>query len=260
MKNLILIAFVISACSSHKEEKNAPFTTSDVSEDEWAIYEGRVITDKGLVVDVELSLAQAAVGMDSQFKLLKSANSGNGTFAIQSRGDYSVSYGLSHNEQGLTLTDKSRTFQGMAAPSNPRQIVQTASNAVFEAMKTPVLYVRAIDNDKLVQCDKNFNLKESKYTLVKRSDLFTVEGYVTCQDSVTEFFERNTSRNWIVAPYGAIDSVKIKYLSLATESFEGIYLKALAYSIADSTAKGKKSLVVKRLIRMEKGITRKPNQ
>ena len=255
MKKLVFIALVISGCSSPKE-KQIPYTASDVTEDEMAVYEGKIITDKGLILDVELSLAQAAVGVDSRFKMMKSAQSGNGAYAMQVAGKYSTSYGLSQNEQGLTLTDHAKTFQGMAARGNN----PTASNSVFEGMRTPELYFRTLGNEKLIQSDKNFNPKDSKYTLVKRSDLFTVEGYVTCQDSLTEFFERNTMRNWNVAPYGVIDSVKIKYLSLATESFEGVYLKALAYSIADTTAQGKKSLVVKRLIRMEKSNPRKPIQ
>lgn len=259
MKKLVFIALVLSGCSSPRE-KQVPFTTVDIPEDEWSTYEGRIITDQGLIVDVELSLDQATVGVDSRFKIRKVANSGNESYTAQSKGKYSVSYGLSQNDQGLTLFDTSKPVQGTPSPNNSREIVQTASNAVFEAMQMPELYFRAINNDKLIQSDKNFNPKDLKYILVRRSDLFTVEGYVTCQGSVTEFFERNTNRTWNVAPFGAIDSVKIKYLSLATESFEGVYLKAVAYSIADTAATGKKSLVVKRLVRMEKSANRKPIQ
>jgi hypothetical protein len=87
---------------------------------------------------------------------------------------------------------------------------------------------------------------------------FFVEGYVTCTDSVTEFFERNTRKNWKVASLGDIDSLKIKYIELATEESEGIYLKALAYSISDTTSESDKSLVIKRVLRVEKSSIQNP--
>ena len=255
MRRFQFVFLMLAACTSPKE-KQTPFTATDVSEDEWAVYEGKIITDKGLILDVELSLAQSAVGVDARFTMTKFVQSGNATYGGQAAGKYSVSYGLSQNEQGLTLKDQAKFVRGTAPPG----VDQTAVNSVQEAMRTPELYFRAIGNEKLMQSDKNFNPKDSKYTLVKRSDLFTVEGYVTCQDSVTDFFERNTRRNWKVAPHGEIDSVKIKYLSKATESFEGVYLKALAYSIADTAAEGRKALVFKRVLRMEKSDARKPIQ
>ena len=65
-------------------------------------------------------------------------------------------------------------------------------------------------------------------------------------------------RNWKVAPLGRIDSVKMKYVELATEANEGIYLKASAYSVSDTTTESNKSLVIKRILRIEKSSIQKP--
>ena len=53
---------------------------------------------------------------------------------------------------------------------------------------------------------------------------------------------------------GWYDSIKTTYQKLATEKNEGIYLKALAYSIEepDSVNTSHKSIVIKSILRMEK--------
>jgi hypothetical protein len=91
---------------------------------------------------------------------------------------------------------------------------------------------------------------------VKRSE--RLYKTITFEDSVTEFFERNTMKNWKVSPQGEIDSVRIKYIELATDQHEGIYLKALAYSVADTTTESKKALVIKRSLRIEKSSRENP--
>lgn len=111
-------------------------------------------------------------------------------------------------------------------------------------------------NDQLVLTDSDFDplVTDARYTLYKRSELFTAEGYVTIEtDSLTTFFERNTSGNWHVAHLGVYDQVKDKYQQLATTSLEGIYLRALIYSVNDTNASGEptKKLVVKRIVEMK---------
>ena len=219
-----------------------------MTDDEWIVYEGKILTDSGIETDVELSLMQAAVGVESYFKLHKSLTAKNGVYGSVSEGKYSVSYGLPQQGQGITLIDR------------PKKIVQAPldNSGMQDVLETPELYFKTVANEKLIQTDRGFNSKHSKYVLHKRSDLFTVEGYVTCQDSVTEFFERNTMKKWNVASLGEIDSIKIKYRKIATENYEGVYLKALAYSVVDTSSQSNRSLVVKRLIRMEKSDARNP--
>ncbi len=91
-----------------------------------------------------------------------------------------------------------------------------------------------------------------------RSNLFTAEGYVTVDSLTSEFFERNTGEKWKLAKLVEYDSIKTTYQKLATEKNEGIYLKALAYSIEDpdSVNTSHKSIVIKRILRMEKSSVR----
>ena len=112
-------------------------------------------------------------------------------------------------------------------------------------------------NDELLPCDDNFKpiTTDRRYTLHKRSRLFTVEGYITFgqdsaeyfkQDSAT-FFERNTSEYWRVTDLGEFNELRLLYKKLAKEKFEGVYLKALAYSVMDTTLREKNVLVIKRI-------------
>ena len=73
--------------------------------------------------------------------------------------------------------------------------------------------------------------------------------YVT---SSLEFFERNTFEDWRVAHLGVYEDVRKNYTGLAKEPWEGIYVRALAYSVSDtaSTPERRGNLVVKRLIAM----------
>src|SRR5258706_2699929 len=264
MKKLISVLFVLAACSSPKEKKQVPFPLLSVDEDEWAVYEGKIILDKGVEVELELLLMQAAVGVDSYFELHKFTMRKGVGHGTQSKGKYSVSYGLPHNEQGITIIDPPIKFKGKltADKSLKAEGSEELARKFLEGqdlLEEPELYFKTDGNEKLIQTDRGFDAKGSKFVLYRRSSLFTVEGYVTCEDSVTEFFERNTRKNWKVSSLGEIDSIKIKYIELATETGEGIYLKALAYSISDTTSsESNRSLVIKRMLRMEKSSIQNP--
>jgi len=202
---------------------------------------------------------QAAVGVDSYFELHKTLITKAVAYGPASRGKYSVSYGLPNHEQGITIIDPPIRLKGVLTIDNTTKSgseLFKKQMKEFEEMQellaTPEIYFKTDGNEKLIQTNRSFDAKGSKFVLYKRSSLFTVEGYITCEDSVTEFFERNTMKKWKVASLCAIDSVKIKYIELATEPSEGIYLKALAYSIADATSESNGLLVIKRLLRMEK--------
>jgi hypothetical protein len=109
------------------------------------------------------------------------------------------------------------------------------------------MYFITSGSDELLPCDKNFTpiTTDTKFGLHKRLDKFTVEGYITFQEDTAMFFERNTLVEWHVANLGEHDELKVKYNELAREKFEGVYLRALAYSIADSVSE--KALVIKRI-------------
>jgi hypothetical protein len=103
--------------------------------------------------------------------------------------------------------------------------------------------------------DEDYNRisEDDRYTVFKRSPLFTVEGYITLEpDSSLEFFERNTFEDWHVSPLGEYEALRENYVKLAREPWEGIYVRALAYSVSDTTDNPGQhaNLVVKALVAM----------
>jgi len=112
-----------------------------------------------------------------------------------------------------------------------------------------------VNSNELVLLDGNSSpvSEDDRYTLKKRSILFTIEGFVTVSPSASDFFEFNTRENWIVARSGCYDEVASKYLEFVREKNEGIYLKAIAFYVedVDSTGAEVKNLVIKRVITMK---------
>jgi hypothetical protein len=243
--------FIFSiACSSPKEEKQVPFSVLPVNENEWAVYEGRVVNESGYTEDIELSLQQAAVGIDSYFKLYRNEKNPMQAISFNSQGTYSVSYGLAKHEQGITVHCKAKGF--------PQRTIVTESSKkikIPEVADGDDLYLLTEGADKLIITDNNFKpIKNSFNALHRRLNYFTAEGYVTADSTTSEFYERNTGEKWNLAKLVEYDSIKKVYQQLSTEKNEGIYLKALAYSIedADSTNTSHKSIVIKRILRLEK--------
>jgi hypothetical protein len=130
------------------------------------------------------------------------------------------------------------------------------SKNIFSAMSDgDDLYFASDSDDKLIVTDDHFKpIRNSFNGLHRRLNYFTAEGYATVDSVTSEFFERSTRETWNIAKLVEYDSIKKVYQQLATEKNEGIYLKALAYSIedADSTNTSHKSIVIKRILRLEK--------
>lgn len=90
------------------------------------------------------------------------------------------------------------------------------------------------------------------FALTKRfSNPFTIEGYITFVPDSTDFFERNTLEHWNVSKFGEYDTLQSMYNQMATEKFQGIYLKALAFAVSDNRI-GNNSLVIKRILSIGK--------
>lgn len=252
MRYYALMLLSLVGCSAPKEHDQVfPFVTPN--ENEWVVYEGTILSDRGVIVNAELSLKQETIGMESSFELKKSATVDNENYNWSSKGKYSVSYGLSDNAQGLTVRDPIYKVDARLLgkdTSQERFLKRTIRSQ--EVLGAPELYFKTEGSERLIQTDKQFQEKDPRMVLYKRSDLFTVEGYISFQDSIPEFFERNTMKNWKVSVQGDIVAAKIKFVEVATELNEGIYLKALAYSIADTSSTDRKALVIKRVLRIEK--------
>jgi hypothetical protein len=54
-------------------------------------------------------------------------------------------------------------------------------------------------------------------------------------------------QNWKIAELGEFDDLKSIYKKMTKEKYEGLYLKALAYSVTDNSSPTEKSLVIKRV-------------
>ena len=218
-------------------------------EEDWITYEGILPGKDGHQVKVELSLVPATPGMDSYYKIWESIESdapGN-QFAssIHSRGRYELL--SSPGASIIRLIDKRKT------------------NALFRAKVTPMEFQRELEiredlilkgngDHQLILVDDDFNAVDSRYILTRRnSPLFTVEGYFTVYGDTTDFFEKNTQKQWAVAQLGEYDKAVNKYTYLAKEKFEGVYVKALSYSVVTQNREGKdiNALVFKRIIQID---------
>ncbi len=251
MKKIVILFLLLTACSQAKKENGTPFSVFNVTEDEWGVYEGRITNKDGKVDNYELSLKQASVGVDSYFKLnIFRNNYSLVVYGLGNQGNYSVSYGLPNHEQGLTINCHIESIKDKVITKEDGKKINILG---YEGLDN--LYFKTEGTEKLILTNSSFRSEpNTDNVLHKRSNLFTAEGYVTADSVTSEFFERNTMEKWNLSKLMAYDSIKGMYQKLATESNEGVYLKALAYSIldSDSTGQSRKLLVIKSILKMEK--------
>jgi len=236
MKKILCLLFILSACEVNEQDETNLFPVLTVSDDEWASYEGRWLTKEG-IIHFELSLKTGPVGLDSYYVLRESFSSDSLAHGTTSQGRYSTFYGSNDKEVGiclhnLDLYDHSVVLRYQKSPDMPEE-----------------MFFLTRGNSELLPSDDNFKplTTDRRYTLHKRSKLFTVEGYLTVEDDSVSFFERNTYEHWRVTNLGEFDQLSELCKQLAKEKYEGIYLKALAYSVSD-TLPGKNALAIKRLL------------
>ena len=241
-----LLVVILFSCSKSRKISNEPFPYLLASDVEWITYEGILPNVNGQDVLVELELLPGAPGMESYFKLNEtlSVSSKTGVMAMgsQSHGKYTVLFGSStHNF--IQINNKALLRSIMRGkPFTPDDHVDGD------------LLLRSQGDHKLVLMGRDLQEVDPRYTLIRRSELFTVEGYFTLyNDSTTDYYERNTQKKWAVARFGCYDEAVRGYNVLAKEEFEGIYLKALSYSIRHTDERGKEAdaLVFKRILVMD---------
>lgn len=235
MRKILCLLIGLSGCMSNEKEKTILFPMLTVNDDEWAIYEGRWLTQGGSI-HFELSLKTGPVGTDSYYVLHESFISDSLSHGTTSQGRYSTFYGSNNKEVGiclreLALYDFSMALRYQKSPDMPEE-----------------MFFLTRGDRELLPSDDSFKplTTDRRYTLHKRSKQFTVEGYLTVENNSVSFFERNTHERWRVADLGEYDQLKELYTRLAREKYEGIYLKALAYSVSD-TIPDEQALVIKRL-------------
>lgn len=240
----ILLLFVLFACSN-KEKIEPPL--SPVVEDEKAkkiIYEGTIISKYG-EGPIELSLEEVETGLTSSFVIQGDID--KDLIFARIIGEYSTLQGAASNEVILQLHGRFHVI------SRARNAKKGSSISSGPEVKELDLFFITEGGNKLVLVDEDFDriANDNRYTLYKRSRLFTAEGYITFEEGRTEFFEFNTNERWNVAPLGMFSDAQKFYDSVATQKFEGIYLKALAYSV-QSDSSDEELFVIKRVLEMKK--------
>jgi hypothetical protein len=239
--SLLMLLLLCGCAESSKKTEPAALPSTLAAAEEWRTYEGVVPTDQGNEVTVELSLMEGEVGLDSQYKLVASdLHEQEISMFNMFQGKYSIMYGTADNELIIQVEERK------ASVSMTRKL--NLPDPPFHGLN-----FKSEGGNKLVLLDDDFDrvADDDRYTLYKRSRLFTIEGYITFESTRTDFHEQNTGENWSVTPLGVYPYTAKKYDSLATEEFEGVYLKALAYSV-ESDSTDQELLVIKRVLEMKK--------
>jgi hypothetical protein len=238
----ILLLVVLFACSN-KEKTEPPLSPIVDEKAKKIVYEGTIKSKYG-EGPIELALEEVETGLTSAFEL-KGDIAKDLIFGM-AIGQYSTLQGAMGNEVILQLRGN---FHVMSRARNAKKGSVKFGSEVNEIE----LFFITEGGDKLILVDEDFNriAEDNRYTLYKRSRQFTAEGYITFEEDRTEFFEQNTNERWNVAPLGIYGDVQKIYDSVATQKFEGVYLKALAYSV-DSDSSDNELIVIKRVLEMKK--------
>jgi hypothetical protein len=240
---LILLAGVVFACS-RPQPVSQPYPNYLIKEEDWIVYEGTLPSSYGPNVHVELSIFPGAPGLDSRYRMMEYPDSDslkefNGW--IGSRGQYMV---LSSTiGQIIHITDR-----------NFITGISKREDFPMPEIDKEDLYLKTDGEHRLIFVDEDFKEKSRQYVLIRRdSPLFTVEGYFSVYNDTTDFFEKNTGKQWSVAQLAKYDEAVKKYDSFAKEKFEGVYLKALAYTVRHFTKEGDEidALVFKKILHMD---------
>lgn len=228
----LLIAY---SCKTKPQQDFVIVTTGD---EEWTHYEGQWLAPNG-EVRLQLALNAGAQNVNAIYEIHESFISDSSASSTSSGSTYSTYFnGRSDKSMGIVLHNLSPFNYG----------------SFFRYRKSPELpeemFFITRGQNELLPCDPDFKplTTDKRYTLHRRSELFTVEGYVTFDDDSVDFYERNTFKRYNVADLAEFGKVEAGYKKWATTKHEGVYVKALAYTVVDSTARRKSALVFKRLL------------
>ena len=240
---LILLAGAVLSCS-RPQPASEPYPNYLIKDEDWIVYEGTLPSSYGPDVHVELSLFPGAPGLDSRYQMMEfpdGRSPGGYQGLIGSRGRYIV---LSSPE-GQIIHIPDRSFV---------RAISMRGELPMPEIDKENLYLKSDGQHKLILLDENFKKRSGDYVLTRRaSPLFTVEGYFSVYNDTTDFFERNTQKEWSVAKLAQYDKAVKNYKFLSKEKFEGVYLKALAYTVRHLNQEGEEidALVFKKILHMD---------
>lgn len=245
MKNILifLLLSLMLSCSRHRRSSDA-FPNLPTSDVEWITYEGILPTAHGEEVLIELHLMPGSPGLDSYYRMTETLYDPSHKYNIAMGSNFQGKYAVLLSAPGV-------------------HIVQITSRDMISSLMRDALlpdhhvdkdlYLKSTDDEQLILTDESFQESSSMYVLNRRSELFTVEGYLTVYPDTTEYFERNTRKKWSLARFGCYDEATNNYHSLAMEKHQGMYLKALSYSIlrVDKNGNEYDALVFKDILLMD---------
>jgi hypothetical protein len=256
MRKWLIFLSICLSCNSKEETQEQPAVYEAPENEEWIVYEGVVRSDEGNDIKIALSLLQNSTGMESQYKTEEEfIGSQDERLLTHRSGTYTILYG-SDDKSVITLNPAVARSLGWQPAKGYSIDPKLASEEIQDkAQISKLAFITSRNSNELILIDEGSNpmASDNRYTLKRRSILFTVEGFVTIEPSVTDFFEFNTRESWIVARSGAYGEVQKKYIEFATTRHEGIYTKAVAFYVddIDSTGAEVRSLVIKKIIAMK---------
>lgn len=242
MRSILFLILFTSGCILKQEKTDPAFSLDNIPEENWETFEGRWETPDG-ILRLELSLTADADEENSFYMLSEQLQSRDNSVGSVSKGRFSRYPGLPDNGFGIRLHNLS--------PSPHKSHFRVKGHESSDEM----FFITRGTNE-LIPTDADFKpiSPDRKQTLHKRLDYFTVEGYITFEGDSAKYFERNTMRYWKVIELGEYENLENLYWRLAETPHESIYLKALAYSIADTLAASGKVLVIKEIEEIDRDL------
>lgn len=248
MKSFIIILLwmvALLSCSESVDKTSEPFPDFLHPDVSVITYEGILRSVNGKDVLVQLDLVPGAPGMDSYYKIYQRLFPNDTTRHFSVGGNHEGKYSVLLGAPGERLIKIHR--------GRKKWFLMQTDRYTWDDWVPEEVVLKSHGDHALVMVDENFEEVELRYTLFRRSELFTVEGYFTAYNDTCEFFERNTRKQWAVAQLAKYPYVKKSYHRLAKEKFEGIYLKALSYSVSQTGPSGEEldALVFKEILLMD---------
>jgi hypothetical protein len=242
---ILFLAFLCCSCGTKLESPEVDQPVE--AEPEWIVYEGEVPLDESRSLALEVSLKQGLNVSEGTYTLTETEETENAVSELpHSRGIYTAEFRPDTEDWIIHLHNS-------ALPTGVKRIYRSDHNTIKEEIfRKNDLMLKKQDDDLLLvlNSEKEPITTEADNNLVKRtSRLFTVEGYFVYKGKTAEFYEMNTREKWSVSKRGAFYEAANQYHELAKEKFESLYLKAVAFSIHNPSAKIEDHILVfKRII------------
>ena len=235
MKRWLISFLFLASCSREASPPDAELFARATNDPEWITYEGKWKTEKG-VHKIELSLKNNSNSIDASYRLWERFEYPQNASGTTSQGEF-TSYDLPNHESGIRLRELRKSKYG-----SPFRVKESNLLDLSEEM-----YFVTRGPNELLPADKNFVplTEDPLSTLHKALNYFTVEGYIRFDGDSVQYFEKNTRQYWKVSHLGEFEKARMLYDTRTKEKFEGLYLRALAYSIYDSTMTNQQALVIK---------------